>query len=132
MTPPTDPFIDPITGVSTGALTDRSFQDKPMNTPQTPSNDSYPHGEARNAALEGSAQHLKTTVAGASSDIAESAQGLLRRRAHDAQQRALHLRDSGSALIRERPMQAVLVAAGAGAIVMLLLGLLARGAAAQR
>lgn len=87
--------------------------------------------DSPNAALDNSAQHLKTAAGAALTDIAGSAQGLVRETAHAAQARALRLRDSGSALIRERPMQSVLVAAGAGAITVLLLGLLVRGVAAR-
>lgn len=102
-----------------------------MNTPLTSTNDSQPRADLHNAAIDGTAQHLKATAGAALSDIADSAQGLVRHSAEAAQQRALHLRDASCALIRERPMQSVLVAAGAGAIVVLLLGLLVRGGTAR-
>lgn len=87
--------------------------------------------DSPNAALDRSAHHLQAAADAALTDIASSARGLVRESAHAAEARALRLRDSGSALIRERPMQCVLVAAGAGAIAGLLLGLLMRGVAAR-
>jgi ElaB/YqjD/DUF883 family membrane-anchored ribosome-binding protein len=103
-----------------------------MNTPHLPGIDSHLHPERHNTALDSSAQHLKATAGAALSDGAGQAKGLVRQGAHAAQRRALHLRDSGCALIRQRPMQSVLVAAGAGAVGGLLLGLLVRGAAARQ
>lgn len=57
--------------------------------------------------------------------LTERGAALLRQRAHEAQERALQVRDSTQDLIQREPLKAVLVAAAAGALLMWLGSLLA-------
>jgi ElaB/YqjD/DUF883 family membrane-anchored ribosome-binding protein len=57
--------------------------------------------------------------------LTERGGALLRQRAHEAQERALQVRDSTQDLIQREPLKAVLVAAAAGALLMWLGSLLA-------
>jgi ElaB/YqjD/DUF883 family membrane-anchored ribosome-binding protein len=100
-----------------------------MSTPMYPAND-HLHGKdahgtppANTAGLDG----LRAQAGTALHDLAGTATGLVRQGAHSAQEHALHWRDSGSDYIREQPMKSVLMAAGAGAVLVLLAGLLLRG-----
>lgn len=59
-------------------------------------------------------------------ELAEHAQALGRSGAQALRERAIQARDSAAERIAQRPLQAVLVAAGAGAALMWLAGLLSR------
>ena len=73
-----------------------------------------------------------TSLSGAFDGIAESAESLAHRTADKARAQAHRLLDAGSLHIRERPMQSILVAAATGAVVALLVELVARSAARPR
>jgi ElaB/YqjD/DUF883 family membrane-anchored ribosome-binding protein len=75
-------------------------------------------------ALDESVRALGSQARAAAQQLAGDAAQIARGGADAARQRALSLRDAGSEYIRERPLQAVMVAAGAGALVMLLASLL--------
>jgi ElaB/YqjD/DUF883 family membrane-anchored ribosome-binding protein len=94
-----------------------------MSTPMYPARD--PHGApaATAAGLDG----LRNQAGTALHDLAGTASGLVRQGTHAAQECALHWRDAGTDYIREQPMKSVLMAAGAGAVLALLTGLLLRG-----
>lgn len=100
-----------------------------MSTPMYPANEHLlgkdQHGAPASTAagLDG----LRSQAGSALHDLAGTATGLVRQGAHSAQERALHWRDSGSDYIREQPMKSVLMAAGVGALLVLLTGLLMRG-----
>jgi ElaB/YqjD/DUF883 family membrane-anchored ribosome-binding protein len=61
----------------------------------------------------------------------ESAEALAHRAAERTRAQANRLLDAGSAHIRERPLQSVLVAAATGAVLMLLMELVVRSAASS-
>jgi ElaB/YqjD/DUF883 family membrane-anchored ribosome-binding protein len=98
-----------------------------MSTPMYPANEHLPGkgtpGPSTAAALDG----LRTQAGTALHDLAGTATGLVRQGAQSAQEHAVHWRDAGTDYIREQPMKSVLMAAGAGALLVLLTGLLMRG-----
>lgn len=67
-----------------------------------------------------------------SSHLIESAESLAHRAADKTREQTHRLLDAGSAHIRERPLQSVLVAAATGAVLALLTELLVRSAASSR
>jgi hypothetical protein len=76
---------------------------------------------------------LPATVQGSTtSHLVESAEALAHRAADKTREQAHRLLDAGSAHIRERPLQSVLVAAATGAVVALLTELLVRTIASSR
>lgn len=63
-------------------------------------------------------------------DLAHGASEMALDGARAVRERALHARDSTAHFVQDRPLAALLIAAGAGAAVMLLAGLLMRSLAA--
>jgi ElaB/YqjD/DUF883 family membrane-anchored ribosome-binding protein len=108
-----------------------------MNTPGIPEH----HLPAANAdgallhagaPLDESVRALRTQARSAVQQLAGDAAQVARSSAQAARQRAVSLRDAGSEYIRERPLQAVMIAAGTGALVMLLASLLSHRGGAPR
>ncbi|MBL8348318.1 MAG: hypothetical protein JNN03_23020 [Rubrivivax sp.] len=108
-----------------------------MRTPTPPE----PHLSAANAdgalmnagpALAESVRTLGSQTRSAVQEFAGEAAHIARGGADAARQRAVSLRDAGSEYIRERPLQAVMIAAGAGALLMLLASLLRHRGGAPR
>ncbi len=92
----------------------------------------HPSPLAHGPALDESVRALGTQARSAVQQLAGDAAQIARGGADAARQRAMSLRDAGSDYIRERPLQAVMVAAGAGALVMLLASLLRQRGGAPR
>ncbi len=100
-----------------------------MNTPAFPEHHlSAAHADgsllSAGPALAESVRALGSQTRSAVQGFAGDAAQIARDSADAARQRAVSLRDAGSDYIRERPLQAVMIAAGAGALLMLLASLL--------
>ena len=71
-------------------------------------------------------QRPDTGLASTLDDLAHGAGEMALDSARAVRDRALHARDSTAHFVQDRPLSALLIAAGAGAAVMLLAGLLMR------
>ena len=83
--------------------------------------------------LDGQQPALPAAAQGSTANhLLESAEALAHRTADKTREQAHRLLDAGSAHIRERPLQSVLVAAATGAVLALLAELLVRSVASSR
>jgi ElaB/YqjD/DUF883 family membrane-anchored ribosome-binding protein len=89
---------------------------QPAERAPTPSLDALGRSVAQVRAQAGPAMH----------ELAQSAEHVARDSAVAVRERAVRLGDAGAGYVREHPMQSVLIAAGAGAALALLLRALAR------
>jgi len=77
--------------------------------------------------LASSAESMRRRAAPAMHDLAASAQDLTRSSADAVRERALQARDTGADYVRAHPMQALMIAAAAGAALVLLGRVVLRG-----
>jgi ElaB/YqjD/DUF883 family membrane-anchored ribosome-binding protein len=83
--------------------------------------------------LDGHQPSLPTaSLSGAFDGLTDTAESLAHRAAEKARAQAHRLLDAGTLHIRERPLQSILVAAATGAVVALLVELVARSVARPR
>lgn len=108
-----------------------------MNTPPYPEHAltaGHADGALLNAgpALADSVRTLGSQTRSAVQGFAGDAAQIARDSADAARQRAVSFRDAGNEYLRERPLQSVLIAAGIGALLMLLASLLRHRGGASR
>lgn len=77
-------------------------------------------------ALAGDVEAMRGHAGAAAHDLAARAEGLARHGAAAVRERALHARDTGSDYVRGHPLQSLLIAAAAGAALVLVARLFGR------
>lgn len=82
--------------------------------------------------LAGSVESARQRAGPALHDLAASAEDLARESAHVVRERALRARDTSADMVRAHPLQAVLIAAGIGAALVLLGRLISRDSGRYR